>query len=216
MKQHLVPIVLCMTLLATSSTVLAKPKKPGKNDYPLCGNRLQVSINDFKTENLSLDAWTDDIALNSREVAVDDLVNSPCFRVLERDQHSSMPTGIANEKKLARSQYGKKGSKVAKKHQMKIADYTMTYAVTGAKKGGKGFHFGWLTGIAGAVLGGVNATAGEALSGLDVAISKDHLSIVCRITDNKTSEILSSEQVNAKGTNVGVGPENRVRVNPCR
>ncbi|MBL7686241.1 MAG: hypothetical protein JNK65_09460, partial [Deltaproteobacteria bacterium] len=127
--------------------------------------------------------------------------NSKCYKVLEREERSLLGSGIQNEKALARSDETKK-SKVAEKNQVYSADYLLTYAITALKKGGEGFHLGWLTAIAGAIIGGKE---GNALAGLDVAFSNDHVYLTCRITDTASSEILASSQVKVKDSNVSFG-----------
>ncbi|MFO1519654.1 MAG: CsgG/HfaB family protein [bacterium] len=202
--------------------------RPPEVTYPACATRLIVAVDQFKTENVTLDDWNDDWAFNSREVAVDELLHSGCFRVVEREDRSQAPVGVMNEKKLARSsedesesdedaprtplkKKGKKTarlkeakakSKVGEFQQIEIADHLLTYAITALKKGGEGFHLGWLTGIAGAVLGGKGETI---LGNMDAAFSNDHLYLTCRIFDTSTSEIKASAQVKVKDTNVMLG-----------
>ncbi len=174
-------------------------KKP-KEVWPHCVSRMTVAIDQFKTEDISLDAWNDDIALNSREVAVDELVNSKCFSVLEREHRSMAPAGIMNEKALARSKEAKK-SKVAKKRGLKVAPNLVTYAITGVMKGEESIGLGLLTAIAGAALGAATDTN----LGLEGAFSSDKLYLTCRITDTETTEIKASASVKVKANNVAIG-----------
>lgn len=184
-KVLMIGLLFTLSLVGTAHAKKAEP-------YPSCAKRIQVGVDRFKTENISVGWWNNDVALNSREVAVDELVNSGCFTVLEREEYSGAPAGVMNEKALARSEEGQKGSKAAKKHKMKIADVLVSYALTGANKNGSGFNAGGLGGS----LGG--------FGGAGVSVKNSSLTLTCKVFDTSTSEILASSKVEAKDTGFGV------------
>ncbi len=192
MKKKLITGALALSV-GISGFVLSTPAHAKKAEpFPECSSKLQVAVDRFKTENISIGWWNDDVALNSREVAVDELVQSGCFTVLEREEGSMAPTGVMNEKILARSDEAAPGSKAAKKRKMKVAENLVSFALTGAKKDGSGF------GIGGA--GG----AGGGLGGLGLGVKQSELNLSCKVINTSTSEILASSRVTTKGTSFGI------------
>jgi len=168
-----------------------------KDEYPSCSNRLQVAVDRFKTENVYVGWWNDDMALNSREVAVDELVNSGCFTVLEREEGSMAPTGVMNEKALARSDEARPGAKSARKRQMKTADNLVSYALVGVAKDNSGMNVGGL--------GGGFGAGGLGLGGAGGGFKKSELNLTCKVIDTSTSEILASSKVKTGDTSFNVG-----------
>jgi curli biogenesis system outer membrane secretion channel CsgG len=189
MKKHLV-VASALALLTCASYAHAGDHK---KDFPECGTKTTVAVDRFKTENISVGWWNNDVALNSREVAVDELVQSGCFRVLERDEGSVLGAGISNEKILSRSGEGKQGSKVARKHGVKIADNLVSYALVGASKDNSGFGIGGLGGGHGG-FGGVGG-----------GFKKSDVTLACKLIDTSSSEILASARVKAGDTSFSVG-----------
>lgn len=159
-----------------------------QSDYPDCSSKLTVAVDQFRKERVSLGWWSRDAAYNSRELAVDELVNSGCFTVLERDHRSSAPRGAMNEKALARSDEAVPNTKAALKHEMKTADYLVTYALTAAKRDASGFRIGGIGGRS------------EGFGGVGAGVKKSKLSLTCRIYDTASSEILTSSKVDAADT----------------
>jgi curli biogenesis system outer membrane secretion channel CsgG len=176
----------------TRTTVSAKDKDP-RADYPNCSSRIPVAIDRFKTENIYVGWWNNDVALNSREVAVDELVNSGCFSVLEREEGSGAPVGVMNEKALARSDEARPGAKAAHKRQMKIAENLVSYALTGVSHNNEGLNVGGLGG------------AGGGFGGLGGGFKKSDVNLTCKVINTSTSEILASARVKAGGTSFDVG-----------
>jgi curli biogenesis system outer membrane secretion channel CsgG len=167
--------------------------KDPKDDYPHCSTKTPVAVDRFKTENISVGWWNDDVALNSREVAVDELVNSGCFTVLEREEGSMAPVGVMNEKALARSDEARPGAKAAKKRQMKVADTLVSYALTAAREGSEGMQVGGIGG------------AGGGFGGLGGGFKKSEVNLTCKVINTSTSEILASSRVKATDTGFNVG-----------
>lgn len=196
MKKILISVMAVFTMGAVALTVLntagAKSKDP-RDDYPSCGSRIPVAVDRFKTENVSVGWWNNDVALNSREVAVDELVNSGCFNVMEREEGSMAPVGVMNEKALARSGEAQPGSKAAKKRKMKIAENLVSYALTGVSKDNEGLNVGGIGG------------AGGGFGGLGGGFKKSEINLTCKVINTSTSEILASARVKAGGTSFDVG-----------
>lgn len=197
--------ILAILLLVNgcASTQVARPKvsKNPLENYPPCQVKMPVALDRFKTENVSFDWWNDNIATESREVAVEDLVNSGCYTVLEREDAAAAPQGIMNEKALARSDEGKPGAKAGKYRQMKVAENLMSFALTGLTKDKSGFDFGLLTGIAGALIGG---TGGDAVGALGGEVRSSTIHMACKYINTSTSEIMASAQVKVDASSFGI------------
>ena len=158
-----------------------------------CGSKTPVAVDRFKSENLEVGWWNEDIALNSREVAVDELLQSGCFTVLERDEGTAAPGGVMNEKGLARSDEAAPGSPVAAKGKMKIAEKLISFALTGFSKNNEGVNLG---GYGGGIGG---------FGGIGGGVKKSELNLACKVIDTSTSEILNSARVKAADTGFSIG-----------
>ncbi len=188
MKSLGIVTALFLSLVAVSLPAWAK--KP--SEYPACSTRTPVAIDRFKTEDISLGWWNEEVAYNSREVAVDELVNSGCFTVLEREDKAGAPEGVMNEKGLARSDEAVPGAKSAKKHQMKTADTLISYALTSAKKNDSGIG------------GGGGGWGSGGWGGGAFGVKTSTLNLTCKAINVSTSEILASSRVEAKDTGFAV------------
>jgi|GEM_PF-1948433 len=175
-------------------------KKPLEN-YPPCVAKLPAAIDRFQTENVSFDWWNENLAINSREVAVDELVNSGCYSVMERNETVILPSSVMNEKKLARSPEGKSNSPVALPGQVKIAEHLLTFSITGFTKNKEGFDFGLFTAIAGALIGG---DKGKTVSAFGGKIRNSSMNMACKLIHTPSSEILASAQVKVKASSFGI------------
>jgi len=188
-------IALALVLSVLGAGALQAASKSTTSDEPVTprSGRIPVAVDRFKTENISVGWWNDDIALNSRETAVEELVNNgKCVTVLEREEGSMAPVGVMNEKALARSDEARPGAKAAKKRQMKTAENLVSYALTGYSRGNEGFNAGGLGG------------AGGGFGGLGGGFKKDELTLSCKVIDTTTSEILASSKVKAGGTSFNI------------
>ncbi len=184
--------ILSAAILSLAGLKQVQAKHDPMEDYPKCSSKTTVAVDRFKTENISFGWWNNDVALNSREVAVDELVNSGCFSVLERENYSIAPAGVMNEKSLARSDEARPGAKSAKKRQMKTADYLVSYALVGGQKDGEGLQTGGLGG------------SGGGFGGLGGGFKKSELNLTCKVFSTSTSEILASSKVKATDTGFNV------------
>jgi len=197
MKKVIVSAVVILTMGAVSLAAIqpVNAKKDPKDDFPSCSSKIPVAVDRFKTENISVGWWNNDVALNSREVAVDELVNSGCFSVMEREEGSMAPVGVMNEKALARSNEARPGAKAARKRQMKVAENLVSFALTGFSKGNEGMNIGGLGG------------AGGGFGGLGGGFNKSELNLTCKAFSTSTSEILASARVkvSATGFNINSG-----------
>lgn len=195
-KKIIVGALTIASLFVQSSFHSAHAKKKVEA-YPACSSKVPVAVDRFKTENISVGWWNKDVALNSREVAVDELVNSGCFSVLEREEGSMAPVGVMNEKNLARSDEAKSGSKAAKKKQMKVAENLVSYALTGVSKDNSGFGIGGIGGGFGGGSGGIG--------GIGVGTKKSDISLSCKLINTSSSEILASSRVTISDSSLNVG-----------
>lgn len=195
MKKMFTSAVIALTVGAVSLTSIqtANAKKDPRDDFPSCSTKIPVAVDRFKTENISVGWWNNDVALNSREVAVDELVNSGCFTVLEREEGSMAPVGVMNEKALARSDEAQPGAKAAKKRKMKVAENLVSFALTGYSKDNEGMNIGGIGG------------AGGGFGGLGGGFKKSELNLTCKAFSTSTSEILASARVKVSATGFNVG-----------
>ncbi len=192
MTKKLLGLTLALAMISSPAWAKKKEEEPIN-----CGRRVTVAVDRFKTENISVGWWNDDVALNSREVLVDELVQSGCFNVLEREDYSMAPAGVMNEKALARSGEARKGSKAAKKGRMKVAENLASCALTGVNKDGSGFSIGGG--------GGGGGLGGGGLGGLGLSTKQSEVSIACKIFSTSSSEILASARVTRKANSFGIG-----------
>jgi len=181
--------LLAIATLAISPTSQAKDPWEGVH----CSTKIPIAVDRFKTENVSVGWWNDDVALNSREVAVDELVQSGCFTVLEREEGSMAPVGVMNEKALARSNEARPGAKAGRHRQMKVAENLASFALTSVAHNDSGFNAGGL----GGGLGGFGGAGG--------GFKKSEVQLACKVFSTSTSEILASARVKTGGTSFDVG-----------
>ncbi len=171
--------MLLSTILAATLTnsTYAKSKKM---EYPMCSEKMSVAVDEFRTENFSFD-WKD-FSMNARDVVINELVNSGCYRVLERGSYS-VGKGYEREQ-FIRDNYAAKGQKAAAAKKVKLAGKLVSFAMTQASKNTVG---GTLAGLGGSWGGGYG------FGGISPKASK--MCITCRMYDSSTSEIMSSQEV---------------------
>ena len=122
-----------------------------------------------------------------RDMLVTSLVQSKCFRVLERQDFGA----IEQEMKLREEKYtGKKGTR---KGRVKEADLLIIAAVTG-----------WEPGTSG-VSGGVGGLFGGVLGGVAGSFKKTSMAMDIRIVDVETSEVLAATRVEGTGRSISAG-----------
>lgn len=201
-KLILLSFIFILNSCATGAQV-ARPKvsKNPLENYPPCEVKLPVALDRFKTENVSFNWWNDNVAADSREVGVEELVNSGCYTVMEREDTAAAPKGIMNEKALARSPEGKSNAQAAKFGQMKVAEKLISFALTGLTKEKEGFDFGLITGLVGALVGG---DGGNAIGAVGGKVRNSSIHMACKLFDTSSSEILSSAIVKVQASSFGI------------
>jgi len=153
--------------------------KKSKLAYPSCSEKMSVAVDTFRTENISID-WND-FSMNARDVVVNELVNSGCYRVLERGGYS-VSQGFEREQYL-RQTHAKAGQNDARSKNVKLAGKLVSFAMTGASKDNIG---GTIAGLGG-------SWGGFGFGRISPKASK--FCMTCRIYDSSTSEIMASEEV---------------------
>ena len=112
-----------------------------------------------------------------RDMLITSLVQTRCFRVLERQDFEALKQEMA----LRESGYTKK--KTSRKGRVKEADLMIVAAITG-----------WEDGTSG-VSGGVGGLFGPVLGGIAGAMKKSSVAMDIRIVDVETTEVLAATRV---------------------
>lgn len=183
--------------LAASALVVAVGSVAGlsgtaeakKKEYPACANRPTVAVDQFRTENIYI-GW-DEFAGNARDVVVNELTNSGCFRVVERGGYG-VGEGYEREQFLQQSGRSRRGQKAAKGGNVTLASRLVQFALTGVSKDNIGGSFGGM----GFGKGGFGLGA--------VAPKSTNIRMTCRIYDSSTSEVLASTEVSKNKFDIGV------------
>ncbi|GBE06375.1 curli production assembly/transport component CsgG [bacterium BMS3Abin10] len=123
-----------------------------------------------------------------RDMLTTALVQSGRYRVLERQELSSIKSEIA----LGEEGYAEKSSSV-KKGKIKGADLMVIAAITGWSPGSSGGRAG-IGGIGGGIIGGIMG-----------GIRKSSLAMDIRIIDTSTSEVLAATRVEGTARDVNMG-----------
>lgn len=160
-----------------------------KKEYPACVNRPTVAVDQFRTENIYI-GW-DEFAGNARDVVVNELTNSGCFRVVERGGYG-VGEGYEREQFLQGSGRARKGQKAAKGGNVTLASRLVQFALTGVSKDNIGGSFGGM----GFGKGGFGLGA--------VAPKSTNIRMTCRMYDSSTSEVLASTEVSKNKFDIGV------------
>ncbi|MCC7344298.1 MAG: hypothetical protein IT573_05120, partial [Deltaproteobacteria bacterium] len=151
-----------------------------KKEYPACVNRPTVAVDQFRTENIYI-GW-DEFAGNARDVVVNELTNSGCFRVVERGGYG-VGEGYEREQFLQGSGRARKGQKAARGGNVTLASRLVQFALTGVSKDNVGGSLGGM----GFGKGGFGLGA--------VAPKSTNIRMTCRMYDSSTSEVLASTEV---------------------
>ncbi len=171
-------------ILIGSEKVQAK-----KKEYPACTVRPTVGVDTFRTENVYI-GW-DEFAGNARDVVVNELTNSGCFRVVERGG-VGVGSGYEREQLIQARGQSRKGQKGAKGGNVTLASRLVQFALTGVSKDNIGGSLG------GAGFGGGHFGLGA------VAPKSTNIQMTCRIYDSSTSEVLASTMVKKSKFDIGV------------
>ncbi len=182
-------ITVGIALLAMGCILFSAHVEAKKKEYPACTVRPTVGVDTFRTENIYI-GW-DEFAGNARDVVVNELTNSGCFRVVERGG-IGVGSGYEREQAIQARGQSKKGQKAAKGGNVTLASRLVQFALTGVTKDSIGGSFG------GAGFGGGNFGLGA------VAPKASTIEMTCRIYDSSTSEVLASTRVKKSKFDIGV------------
>ena len=122
-----------------------------------------------------------------RDMMVTSLVQTRCFRVLERQDFGAM----ADEMRLREQGYTKE--KETRKGKVKEADIMVVGAITG-----------WEPGTSG-VKGGIGGLFGPIVGGVAGAMSKTSMAMDIRIVDVETTEVLAATRVEGSSRAISAG-----------
>ncbi len=156
---------------------LAEAKKA---EYPVCAFRPSVGVDDFRTENFYI-GWND-FSGNARDVVVNELTNSGCYRVVERGTTGLVSGGYDREQAIKAAGASRPGQNTARSGEVTLADKLVQCALTGVTKDQVGGSIGGF-GVGGGGFGLGN-----------VSPRSSTISITCRVYDSSTSEVLASVQ----------------------
>lgn len=176
---------LAVLAFVTGGSLAAQAKE---KSYPACPNRPTVAVDTFRTENIYI-GW-DQFAGNARDVVVDELTNSGCFRVVERG--AGLVSGGYDKEQAIRNTVGKKGQKAARSQEVTLASRLVQFALTGVAANNVGGSIG------GFGVGGGGFGLGS------VAPKSSTIEMTCRIYDSSSSEVLASSRVKKSKFDIGI------------
>jgi len=159
------------------------------SNYPACANRPTIAVDQFRTENIYI-GW-DEFAGNARDVVVNELTNSGCFKVVERGG-IGVGEGYEREQFLQASGRARHGQNRARGGNVTLASRLAQFALTGISKDNVGGGIGGL----GFGHGGFGLGA--------VAPRSTNIRMTCRIYDSSTSEVLASTEVTKNKFDIGM------------
>ena len=178
-----------LSLLVGSLAFLPNSALAKKAEYPVCSFKPSVAVDQFRTENFYI-GW-DEFAGNARDVVVNDLANSGCWRVVERGESGIVSGGYDREQAIKGVGAARHGQKGARSGQVTLADKLVQCALTGVTHN-----------QVGGSIGGFGLGAGG-FGGGAVAPRASNISITCRIYDSSTSEVLASVQKDKSKVDIG-------------
>jgi len=184
-------------LTLASATILAvgiafgfsHPAEAKKKEYPACSSQPTVAVDQFRLENIYI-GW-DEFAGSARDVVVNELTNSGCFRVVERGG-AGVGGGYDREQYLQATGQARRNQKKAQGGNVTLASRIVQFALTGVSKDNVGGSFGGLG------LGGGKFGLGA------VAPKASNLRMTCRMYDSSTSEVLASTEVSKSKVDIGM------------
>ncbi len=179
---------LALAIVALGALAIAPQAGAKAKQYPPCPNRPTVAVDTFRTENIYI-GW-DQFAGNARDVVVDELTNSGCFRVVERGP-GLVSQGYDKEQAI-KGTVGRPGQSAAKSQNVTLASRLVQFALTGVAENNIGGSIG------GFGVGGGNFGLGS------VAPRASTIEMTCRIYDASTSEVLASSRVKKSKFDIGV------------
>jgi curli biogenesis system outer membrane secretion channel CsgG len=177
-------------ILAVSVALgLSNPAEAKKKEYPACSQQPTVAVDQFRLENIYI-GW-DEFAGSARDVVVNELTNSGCFRVVERGG-AGVGSGYDREQYLQATGQARRNQKKAQGGNVTLASRIVQFALTGVSKDNVGGSFGGL-GIGGGKFG-LGA----------VSPKSSNMRMTCRIYDSSTSEVLASTEVSKNKVDIGL------------
>ncbi len=180
--------VFALTILGFVSFLLPTSSQAKKKEYPNCAHQPTVAVDSFQTENVFV-GWSE-FATNARELVVDELTNSGCYKVVERGG-AGVGTGYDREQFLKATGQARQGQKSAKSGNVTLASRLVQFAITGATANSVGGSLGGFgVGHGGFGLGAVSPKG-------------TNLQMTCRVYDSSTSEVLASTKVSKTKVDVG-------------
>lgn len=183
MKKFAVAFATLILAVGAATQLQAKAKQ-----YPACANRPTVAVDTFRTENIYI-GW-DQFAGNARDVVVDELTNSGCFRVVERG--GGLVSQGYDKEQAIRNTVAKKGQNRARAQEVTLASRLVQFALTGVAENNIGGSFG------GIGVGGGGFGLGS------VAPRASTIEMTCRIYDSSSSEVLASSRVKKSKFDIGI------------
>jgi curli biogenesis system outer membrane secretion channel CsgG len=184
MKKFLLTVAVFVFVMTGLSTLSQSKEK----NYPACANRPTVAVDTFRTENIYI-GW-DQFSGNARDVVVNELTNSGCFKVVERGE-GLVSRGYDKEQAI-KNTVGRQGQRAAKSQNVTLASRLVQFALTGVSENNVG---GSLSGFG---VGGGNFGLGS------VAPRSSAIEMTCRIYDSSTSEVLASSRVKKSKVDIGL------------
>jgi curli biogenesis system outer membrane secretion channel CsgG len=182
--------VLALSLMVGSLAFFPKAALAKNSQYPVCSFKPSVAVDQFRTENIYV-GW-DEFAGNARDVVVNDLTNSGCWRVVERGESGIVSSGYDREQAIKGVGTARHGQKGARSGQVTLADKLVQCALTGVTHN-----------QVGGSLGGFGFGNAGGFGGGSVAPRASNISITCRIYDSSTSEVLASVQKDKSKVDIG-------------
>lgn len=179
-----------LAILGGSLATLPQKAWAKKKEFPSCSFRPRVAVDQFRTENIYM-GW-DDFAGNARDVVVNQLVNSGCWRVVERGTSGLVSTGYDREQAIQAAGAARPGQRAARPGEVTLAGKLVQCALTGVTRNQMGGS-----------LGGFGVGHGG-FGGGSIAPRSSKISLTCRIYDSSTSEILASIQKSKSKVDIGV------------
>jgi len=167
---------------------LSRSAEAKAKEYPPCTNKPTVAVDQFRTENIYI-GW-DQFAGNARDVVVNELTNSGCFRVVERGGYG-VGEGYDREQYLQNSGQARHGQRKARGGNVTLASRLVQFALTGVAQDNVGGSIGGL----GLGHGGFGLGA--------VAPKTSNIRMTCRVYDSSTSEVLASTEVSKNKFDIG-------------
>jgi curli biogenesis system outer membrane secretion channel CsgG len=184
-------------IILASATILAvgialgfsHPAEAKKKEYPACTHQPTVAVDQFRFENLAF-GW-DELAVGSRDVAVNELTNSGCFRVVERGG-AGVGGGYDREQYLQATGQARRNQKKAQGGNVTLASRIVQFALTGVSKDNVGGS-----------LGGLGMGGGKFGLGA-ISPKSSNLRMTCRMYDSSSSEVLASAEVSKNKFDIGM------------